>query len=271
MSGEQKAQKRYAKQPVTLSLIREGLEKLGIKPGMTLLMHSSLSAFGWVCGGPVSVILAVEQILGTEGTLVMPTHSSDYSDPEAWENPPVPESWWQIIRDEMPCFCKDMTPTRGMGVIVEAFRKQNGVVRSGHPHSSFAAWGRHKDYIIQDDHLDFPMNMESPLGRLYELDGHVLLLGVDHDRNTSLHLAEYLAEYPKKIIEEGLPIMENGIRQWKYFENILYNSDDFLEIGRAFEATGAVKNFKIGAARVRLMSQRQLVEFAVDWMEQHRL
>ncbi len=270
MSSEHKAVLKNSERPVTVSTIKNDLLKLGLKPGMTVLMHSSLSSLGWVCGGPVAVILAVEEVLGSEGTLVMPSHTSDYSDPEAWENPPVPESWWQIIRDEMPCFRKDLTPTRGMGVIAETFRRQEGVVRSGHPHCSFAAWGKHKDYIIQDNHYDYSQNMQSPLGRVYELDGHVLLLGVDHDNNTSLHLAEYLADYPKQIVEEGFPVFENGQRQWKYYENILYNSDDFIDIGRAFEKKGTVNKGKVGMADTRLMSQKQLVDFATSWMKNNR-
>jgi aminoglycoside 3-N-acetyltransferase len=157
-----------------------------------------------------------------------------------------------------------------MGVIAETFRRQNGVVRSGHPHSSFAAWGKHRDYIIQDNHFDNSQNMASPLGRVYELNGHVLLLGVDHDSNTSLHLAEYLADCPRKNIVEGFPVIEDGRRQWKYFENILYDSDDFIDIGRAFAESGGVKTSKIGSADAHLMNQPQLVDFATSWMSRHR-
>ena len=109
----------------------------------------------------------------------------------------------------MPVFNAELTPTREMGIIPETFRKQKGVVRSSHPNSSFAAWGENKEYIIQDNHLDYQMNEKSPLGRLYELDGHILLLGVDYNRNTSMHLAEYKATYKTKdTIHEYAPIIE---------------------------------------------------------------
>lgn len=121
------------KTPNTISTLVRDFHNLGIKPGMTLLVHSSLSSIGWVCGGAVSVIQALEEVLTDEGTLVMPAHSCSLSDPSHWQFPPVPEFWWQTIKDEMPVFDKDLTPTQGMGAIAETFRKQSGVVRSSHP------------------------------------------------------------------------------------------------------------------------------------------
>ena len=132
---------------------------------MNLIVHSSLSSIGWVCGGAQSVIMALEEVLQEDGTLVMPSHSCNLSDPSHWGFPPVPESWWNTIKDEMSAFDKDLTPTCAMGVIAETFRKQNGVVRSSHPSCSFAAWGKNKDYIIQDNHYDFAQNDESPIGK----------------------------------------------------------------------------------------------------------
>ena len=87
----------------TVKSLQTDFEALGIKEGMVLLVHSSLSAVGWVCGGPVAVIIALQKVLGETGTLVMPAHSADLSDPSQWEKPPVPESWWQTIREDDAC------------------------------------------------------------------------------------------------------------------------------------------------------------------------
>ena len=163
--------------PATVESLQADFKTLGIEKGMVLLVHSSLSGMGWVCGG--AVIIALQKALGKTGMLVMPTHSTDLSDPSQWENPSVPESWWQTIRQTMPPYDPDLTPTRSMGRIAETFRKQNGVLRSAHPQSSFCASGPQASYIIENHSLAFGMGEHSPLARIYDLHGFVLLLGVD--------------------------------------------------------------------------------------------
>jgi aminoglycoside 3-N-acetyltransferase len=257
--------------PNTIDSLCVDLHSLGLSAGMTAIIHSSLSSIGWVCGGAVAVILSLEQIVGRKGTLVMPAHSGDLSDPGPWKNPPVPQQWWPSIRENMPAYDKDMTPTRGMGAIVETFRKQRGVSRSLHPNNSFAAWGRHSRYITRSKKLDFSMDMNSPLGCMYKLDGHVLLLGVGHDSNTSLHLAEYLAEYEgKRVVDCYSPVQWKGKRKWQKYQDLEFNWDDFEEIGKAFEKGGGCRTGIVGKAVAKLMLQRELVDFAVHWMHENR-
>ncbi len=252
--------------PNTVLTIKEDLQKLGIKKGMTLMVHSSLSSMGWVNGGEVAVIQALMEVLTEEGTLIMPTQSAVLSDPEEWENPPVPENWWQPIRETMPAFHPAYTPTFMMGKIPELFRTFPGVVRSAHPQVSFAAWGKDKERLMGNHELEFGLGETSPLAKLYQMESYVLLLGVTYENNTSFHLSEYRIPH-RKIIRKGCPLFVDGERIWKTYEEIEYREELFEEIGQAFERELEVTVSKVGLAESRLFSFKQGVDFAQRWLK----
>jgi aminoglycoside 3-N-acetyltransferase len=238
----------------------------------SLVAHSSLSALGYVAGGTPAVIEALTRALGPAGTLVMPAHSSDLSDPAEWRAPPVPPRWHQTIRDGMPAYDPAVTPTWKMGVIAETFRSQPGVKRSAHPRQSCAARGPASDTVVEKHAIDCAMGEHSPLARLYDLDAWVMLLGVIHDRNTSLHLAEYRARYPsKKTVSFGSPVTIDGVRRWHVVEDLDFDDSDFARLGIDYERdTEQVFVGRVGQATARLMRLRPLVDYAVHWMERNR-
>lgn len=258
--------------PPNIESLTRDLAVLGVRQGGALMVHSSLSSLGWVIGGAPSVIAALLAALGPDGTLVMPTHSAGLSDPADWGEPPVPEAWHGHIRQHMPAFDPATTPTWKMGAIPESFRTHPGVQRSGHPRQSVAASGTQAAAITANHALDCAMGERSPLARLYDLDGWVLLLGVGHERNTSLHLSEYRATFVGKRRKAfGSPVTIEGTRRWIEVQDIAFNDRDFADIGAAFEREAdAVKVGRVGYATARLMRQRPLVDFGTRWMTVNR-
>lgn len=261
--------------PVTVEDIVVAAELCGVQAGGVLLVHSSLSGLGWVNGGPQAVIEALFEVIGPDGTLVMPTHTTQLTDPSVWAEPPVPERWHERIRATMPPWDPHLTPTRWMGQVSELFRLQPGVLRSDHPHVSFAARGPLAERITGSHPLCDSLGQLSPLGRMYDEGAHILLLGVGFENNTALHLAESRAQWPsRQMMCTGAPLRgPEGRVIWTEFMDQEYNSADFADVGRAFELSrvGAVQTARLGCGSARWMSMRALVDFAVDWFESTRL
>lgn len=257
--------------PHTVESIAADLRTLGVAGGDVLMMHSSKRSLGFVAGGTQAVIQAILDVLGPDGTLVVPAHTPDNSDPATWQNPPVPEAWWAAIRHQVPGFDPARTPTnRWMGTIAENVRTWPGALRSDHPQVSFAALGRHAAEILDDHLLDDGLGEHSPLGAANRLDGKVLLLGCGYDTNTSLHLAECRQAAPPHTAFGSSVRRPDGTAEWITWTDVETSEDDFEDVGAAFEAAGGAVVGPVGEATARLMSQRALVDFATAWFAGHR-
>ena len=139
---------------VTRTSLVRALQTLGVASGDKLLVHSSLSSLGFVVGGGRTVIDALLDAVGEEGTIIMPTYSGENSDPAEWRRPPVPPEWIDTIRKEMPAYDPLLTPARDMGSLPELFRHHPHAVRSPHPQSSFTAVGHDARAIVDEHTLD---------------------------------------------------------------------------------------------------------------------
>jgi len=232
------------------------------------MVHSSLSAFGTVYGGQEAVVQALLDAVGNNGTVVMPAFTWENDDPANFENPPIAQKWHELFREKMLPFNKNTTPVfvRGLGIIAEYFRTYPGTLRSGHPYASFTANGKCAEQIVENHVLTPSHGMESPLGKLYNCDAKVLLLGVDYNCCTAFHLSEVMANKCPKIRESFLMI-ENGIRLWKTVEDYEYEGDyELLDIGKAFEQNNSVIIEQIGLATCKLFDLKSAVDFATEWL-----
>lgn len=258
---------------LTRTQIAAQLRALGMQAGHTVMMHSSLKALNaFIPGGAEAVLLAIFDVLGPEGTLMMAAQNADNSDPALWAAPPVPESWWPAIRAETPPFDPRTTQILRIGVLAEYFRTYPGTLRSNHPNISFCARGRHAAVLIERQPWDAPFGEESPLGRLLALDGYILLLGVGHHANTTLHLAEHRATWPGKTnIRQGASVWRDGKPAWVTLdETVDYDSSDSARLGLDYEESIGYQPAKLGDGPVRYLSARPLVAYAAEWLARNR-
>ncbi len=254
--------------PATRASLAADLTALGLSTGDTVLVHTSMKAIGWVPGGRVAVVQALLDVLGPDGTLVVPTQTGDNSDPALWSRPPVPREWWPTIREHMPAVDPAITPSRGIGAVAESVRTWPGAVRSNHPHTSFAAIGARAAALMARHDLDSQFGEGSPLRALEDVAARVLLLGVGFDVCTAFHLAEYRVPSPKSE-HSGAVRTEHG-REWVTYLDVATDSDDFARLGAAYEPTGTILRGQVGNADARLFPVREAVAFATDWLRTNR-
>lgn len=155
-----------------------GLREINIQPGDVLFIHSSLSKFGQVEGGPHTVIEALMEAVGPEGTLIFPTFT-------------VVHSMAEMLKGNDYVYDPAMTPS-AMGKITETFRNMQGVRRSLHPTHSVAVWGKLQSVLLDGEDLQYPTNFGpgTPMGRLPELNGKIAGLGINMGPVTYYHSFE---------------------------------------------------------------------------------
>lgn len=251
---------QQSSRPQTRSSLANDLRELGLREGMTVIVHSSMKSLGWVCGGPVAIIQALQDVITSKGTIIMPAHSADISDPREWGNPAIPEEWVTEVMNELPPFDPNVTPTLAMGAISESFRTYPDVKRSYHPVHSFSVWGENSAEIANNHSLDNGLGDESPLAYIYRNGGYVLMLGTDYETNTSMHYGEHKATGIKKV-KKMSPILENNQKVWKEYVEIDYDEEKFPTIGEKFEKEYELNKGNVGNASASLIYQPDLVNF----------
>ena len=252
--------------PITKEFLIHKFSQLGIKEGDTLLVHTSLSSLGYLVGGSEALFLALRDVIGEQGTIVVPSQTVEISDPASWQYPPVPEEWHDVIRDAMPAYSKELSYSKAMGAFSQLIGILPESIRSNHAMYSFTAIGEKAIEIIGQDSFDFPFGDESPLGRLYSIGAKILMIGTDFETNTSLHLAE--SRLNREVIQERSKILTKDGEKWISFKNIeldLY--DDYLEIQNRFMENYLVAHTTINESTVYLFDMKECVDFAQHYYQ----
>ncbi|MBR46883.1 MAG: AAC(3) family N-acetyltransferase [Rhodospirillaceae bacterium] len=202
------------------------------------------------------------------GTVMMAAFSGDLSDPGEWRHPPAPADRLDEIRDQTPAYDVARTPTRGLGLVAEYFRTYPGVLRSGHPQSSFTALGPSAETLTAGHALDNRFGPQSPLGRLVDIGGKILLLGAPHDTASLFHLTQHLVgAYP--AVEKAAPMIVQGERRWIRYRDIEYPIDWFDAGVEVLISKGIAKRGQVCAARSILFPAAEAAGYLVEWRREN--
>jgi aminoglycoside 3-N-acetyltransferase len=266
--------------PVTRSELVRDLRALGVREGAVVMVHTAMSSLGWVVGGADAVVYALLDTVGPGGTLVASAgwHEDTY-DLASW-----PPDWQRAYQEELPGFDPAvMEADHDNGRLPERIRTWPGARRSAHPESSVVAIGARTDWIVSPHPDDDAFGAGTPLARLVEADGQVLMLGAPLETITLLHHAEAIADVPdKRRVTYRMPVAEDGHAVWREYHDIdsslgafryedledLQGMDGFEAIGRAGLAAGVGRSSGVGMSTSHLFEAPELVRFAVAWMEE---
>lgn len=244
----------------------DDLHRIGLEAGATLLVHSSLRAVGKIEGGGDTLVRAIRTVLGEEGTLAVPTFTFGSCDPEGWREPPATPEALKKAREEATVFDCRKTPTQTewMGIFPELVRRLPEAQRSNHPVVSFTAVGANAAFLTRNAPFHYPLGTDSPLARLHQLDGQVLLLGTSQTTNSSLHLAEIWANVP--YIHRSATI-KTGEETWAVMRGSPECSEGFRKVEPLLRQARLLRHGYIGNAPSQLMRQRQVVSMAITLLQ----
>lgn len=243
------------KPSVTRAQIEAGLREVGLRTGDVVLVHSSLSAFGYVEGGADTVIDALLAAVGETGTVVVPTFT--------WRANHAAET---VTFDVRASSCK-----HEVGIIPETFRRRPQARRSTHVCHSVAAIGPHTDQVMGEGISSFGAG--STFHRLYDLDAWCLLLGVGFTSCTELHAVEEFMRVPYRhhrdfagstvVLEDGTRVPSRAI---EYLREPGY-TNDFAKMRAVFDRAGVLRTTRIGAAEVINVRIRDIFDITRRLME----
>ena len=251
---------------LTKSDVVQDLKALGVKNGMRLIVHASLRSMGTIENGASTLIEAFREVLGAEGTLMVPTFTNQLRDPALSEKAPTSLQSLAELRGKVPLFDRENTPVEieAIGVFAETVRRLPDAHRSDHPAFSFAAFGPLARNFTDNAPLHYPLGSSSPLAKLHQNRGHILLIGVGQIANSSIHLAEVWANAPYAHRSRLVKTSENA---WTPMKGSPECSAGFVRMEPILKQARLLRTGTIGEARSHLMRQEEAVSLAIAMLQ----
>lgn len=258
---------------ITRADLRDDLARIGLCTGDTVMVHAAMGRVGRLLNGPDALIGALLDVLGPDGTLLAYTDWDSFHTDLMDDNGRVLPEW----REHVPPFDAAASRTQQMnGVLPEFVRTTPGARRSANPGASVAALGRLADWITVDHPQDYGYGPGTPLARLVEAGGRVLMIGAPWDTMTLVHLADHLADIPnKRVLRYEVPFAGERGTEWGFIEEFDTSEpivdglpEDYIErIVTAFVGQGNGRHGAIGRAPSLLVEAGPMCSFAVSWLE----
>lgn len=255
--------------PHTPDVLRAGLAELGIAAGQTVMLHASAKAVGAVMGGPNTIVQVLLDVLTPDGTLMMYVGWND-----------IPDFLHELDAEEAEYYRRHHPPfdpataraVRDHGVLAECVRTWPGATRSLNAEASMVAIGARAEWLTRDHPQDFGYGAGSPLAKLIDARGKVLMLGAPLDTVTLLHHAENRARLRHKTrVRYEIPVLRDGQVAWTAVEDFDTGDplDDYTleQIARAFLDAGGGRSGTVGHAQSYLFEAFDLNAFAIAWLE----
>jgi aminoglycoside 3-N-acetyltransferase len=258
----------------TRRLLRSHLHAIGLTAGDAVMVHAALRSVGPMINGPDTLIDAILDVVGPDGTLLSYVDWNPQYEDAADSEGRVPEE----LKADIPPFDPERSrASRDYGAFAEFVRTTPGALRSGNPGASFAAIGGKAAWFTTNHPLQYGYGAGSPFARLVEIKGTVLMAGAPFDTMSILHHAEHLAQIPGKHIRRiEVPLLINGKTEWRMIEEfdtadpVVEGLDEnyFATIVEEFLTDGRGSAGAIGSASSILVPAADIVAFAVRWLEQ---
>lgn len=251
------------KEMLTKEDFKSAMLRLGVKKGMLLYVSASMEKFEYVVGGAQSIIEVLMELVGYDGTIVMPAPTRHLCDPAEMGN--VPRDRVDEARRFALPFNKKLSVPSGVGEVPIQFMRNEAVLRSNHPMVSFLAWGKYAKLIVEKHPLHFGMNQESPLGKIKEYNGYVITIGQDYQSCEIFHLAQYmLMKCPIRIY--SCPIEKSGAMSWIQILDLELDNKEYNEIGKKMEERQLVKSTYLGDTVCHMFSAKMAQEVAIEYL-----
>ena len=249
---------------ITRNNLKKIFKKLGVKEGDDIFLHTSMKNFGYFVNGPYDILNSIYDIINLKkGTLLIPTHTGQMTNPRFWKN----KVNYKLIKNNINEYDPNLTLPRNRGLISLLPLIDKRFKRSSHPLNSISAIGKKSKYYTSKHPFEYPEGYNSPIWRLYKKKAFTLLFGVDLRSCSSIHLAEYLMDLDY-LKNNKMSVFYKA--SFKRIQKYPENSSNFNRLMPNLKREGFVKELKFNNCKIYYINIFQLVNSCVEVLKKNK-